>query len=51
MENRRWRAAVVTLSDKGYAGEREDQSGPLVCRMLCEAGYDVQKTVLLPDEK
>ena len=51
MENRRWRAAVVTLSDKGYAGEREDQSGPLVCRMLCEAGYDVQKTVLLPDEQ
>ena len=51
MENRRWRAAVVTLSDKGYAGEREDQSGPLVCRMLCEAGYVVQKTVLLPDEQ
>ena len=24
------RAAVITLSDKGYAGEREDKSGPLV---------------------
>ena len=51
MENRKWRAAVVTLSDKGYAGEREDQSGPLVSRMLSEAGYDVRKTVLLPDEQ
>ena len=51
MENRKWRAAVVTLSDKGYAGEREDQSGPLVSRILSEAGYDVRKTVLLPDEQ
>ena len=28
------RAAVITLSDKGYAGEREDKSGPLVKTML-----------------
>lgn len=41
----------MTLSDKGYAGEREDQSGPLVSRILSEAGYDVRKTVLLPDEQ
>lgn len=51
MEGYRWKAAVVTLSDKGYAGEREDKSGPLICEMIAEAGYDVQKTVLLPDEK
>ena len=30
MDNRRWRAAVVTLSDKGAAGEREEKSGPLI---------------------
>ena len=47
MENRKWKAAVVTLSDKGYAGEREDKSGPLVCEILRDAGYDVQKTKLL----
>ena len=41
----------MTLSDKGYAGEREGQSGPLVSRILSEAGYDVRKTVLLPDEQ
>ena len=51
MDNRKWRAAVVTLSDKGYAGEREDKSGPLVCEMLRDAGYDVEKSILLPDEQ
>ncbi len=51
MEGYRWTAAVVTLSDKGYAGEREDRSGPLVCEMITEAGCDVKKTILLPDEK
>ncbi len=50
MEQKRWRAAVVTLSDKGYAGEREDKSGPLICDMLGQAGYEVEETVLLPDE-
>lgn len=51
MEGYRWKAAVVTLSDKGYAGEREDKSGPLLCQMLEEVGYEVKKTVLLPDEQ
>ena len=46
MAEYRWKAAVVTLSDKGYAGEREDKSGPLT-----ESGYDVQETILLQDEK
>ncbi len=51
MEGYRWKAAVVTLSDKGYKGEREDRSGPLICEMLTEAGYDIHETVLLPDER
>ena len=50
MEQKRWRAAVVTLSDKGYTGEREDKSGPLICDMLRQAGYEVVETGLLPDE-
>lgn len=49
--HRAWRAAVVTLSDRGYAGEREDKSGPLVCDMLEKAGYDIIETALLPDEE
>ncbi len=44
-------AAVITLSDKGYAGEREDKSGPLVKKMLEEAGYEVVEALLLPDSQ
>ena len=49
MEGYRWKAAVITLSDKGYAGKREDRSGPLICEMIKEAGYDVEEMILLPD--
>lgn len=43
------RAAVMTLSDKGFAGERVDTSGPRAAQLLQEAGYDVVELVLLPD--
>lgn len=42
-------AAVITLSDKGYRGEREDKSGPAACGMLTEAGYEITESLLLPD--
>lgn len=45
------RAAVITLSDKGFAGEREDKSGPLLVGMLKDAGFEVVEQLLLPDEK
>lgn len=48
-ENPPLRAAVITLSDKGSRGEREDLSGPLIVKMLTEAGYRVEETLLLPD--
>lgn len=43
------RAAVMTLSDKGFAGERVDTSGPRAAQLLQESGYDVVELVLLPD--
>ena len=49
--NRPYTAAVITLSDKGSKGEREDKSGPLIVKMLEEAGYQVEETLLLPDEQ
>lgn len=49
--DRPYTVAVITLSDKGFAGEREDRSGPLIREMLEEAGYQVVETLLLPDEK
>jgi len=42
-------AAVMTLSDKGFAGERVDESGPKAVAMLEEAGYKIVETLLLPD--
>ena len=49
--DRPFTAAVITLSDKGAAGEREDKSGPLIVNRLEEAGYDVVEAMLLPDER
>ena len=45
------KAAVVTLSDRGFRNEREDKSGELVQMMLKEAGYEVAEYRLLPDEQ
>ena len=44
-------AAVITISDKGYRGEREDTSGPNLVRILTERGYDVTYTAIIPDER
>ena len=48
---RPYTAAVITLSDKGYAGKREDQSGPTAREMLLEDGYEVVEMFVLPDEQ
>lgn len=45
-----WQAAVITLSDKGAAGQREDESGPAIARRLEEAGYEVAERLLLADD-
>ncbi len=47
----RYTAAVVTLSDKGFQGERKDTSGPCICGMLQEAGYRVVERMILPDDQ
>ena len=47
--DRPFTASVITLSDKGAAGEREDRSGPLVAGMLEQAGYEVKEQLLLAD--
>lgn len=50
-KNRPFTAAVITLSDKGYAGKREDRSGPIIKEMLENKGYKVIESLLLPDDK
>ena len=46
-----YRAAVITVSDKGSRGEREDTSGPAIAARLLEAGFSVAYTVIIPDEQ
>lgn len=43
-------AAVITLSDKGSAGQRKDTAGPALCQLLEAAGWTLVHTEILPDE-
>ena len=45
------RAYIITASDSGYAGEREDLSGPAAEELLRQAGYDIAGYALLPDDR
>lgn len=44
------RVAVITSSDSGFTGEREDVSGPTICRIVKEYGYEVVHETILPDD-
>ncbi len=44
------KAAVLTISDKGSRGEREDLSGPAVMEMLKNAGAEIINYEIIPDE-
>ena len=46
-----YKAAVITISDKGSRGERVDTSGPNLVRILKEKDFDVIYTCIIPDEK
>jgi len=43
------RVAIITLSDSGYAGQREDKSGPAIRELAEAAGYEIVHSALLPD--
>ena len=45
------RVVVITASDKGYKGEREDLSGPAVKEIVEAAGYQVVSMDVLPDDR
>jgi len=44
------KVGILTVSDKGSRGEREDRSGPALRAMLEAAGYEVTRTMIVPDE-
>lgn len=43
------RAAVITVSDRSAAGDRDDASGPVAVAALREAGFDCAEAVVVPD--
>lgn len=43
-------AAVITVSDGCWRGERTDTSGPALAAMLTEAGWNVIHQAIVPDE-
>lgn len=47
----RYRTAILTLSDKGSAGKREDKSGPLIRELIEKENYLVVDQRILADEQ
>lgn len=45
------RAGIITVSDKGSRGEREDLSGREVRRLLENLDVDVRESIIIPDEE
>ena len=46
-----YRAAVLTVSDRSFRGERPDAGGPLVAEILKNAGYEIVSITIVPDEQ
>ncbi len=45
------KVGILTVSDKGARGEREDRSGPAIREMIEAAGGEVVRTKIVPDER
>lgn len=46
----KYTAAVITISDKGFRGERTDTSGPALCEIVSAHGFEVIHTAIVPDD-
>lgn len=44
------KAAVLTMSDKGSRGEREDLTGPTIIQIIKENGFSVDYYKVIPDD-
>lgn len=46
-----FKVGIITSSDKGFAGEREDKSGELIVEIVEAKGYKVERKIIVPDEE
>jgi molybdenum cofactor synthesis domain-containing protein len=44
------RTAVLTMSDKGSRGEREDLTGPAIIDMIKDSGFEIVHYKMIPDD-
>ena len=51
MNDVKYTAAVITVSDRSARGERADASGPALAELLRERGYEVVHMGIVPDER
>ena len=47
----RFRAGVLTMSDKGSRGERVDESGDIAFHMLEDQGFEITERSIVPDKE
>lgn len=45
----KYTVAIITISDKGSQGERQDKSGPSIAQML-KGSYNIADMLIVPDE-
>ena len=45
-----YKAAIITISDKGSTGQREDKSGPILKNMLPSGTFNVSFYTIIPDD-
>lgn len=47
-----FKVGIITMSDKGFKGEREDKSGPMIRSIITkDSSYQVMEECLVPDDK
>src|SRR3989338_3625546 len=50
MKSRSFKVAVLTASDKGSKGEREDKSGKIIIDLLKSGPFDMVHYEMIPDD-
>ncbi len=46
-----FKTGILTMSDKGARGEREDKTGPAIQTILAGQGYTVEYYAMIPDDQ
>jgi len=46
-----FKVGIITSSDKGFLGEREDKSGQLIVEIVEAKGYRIERKIIVPDEE